>query len=337
VSGEWLQARKTQAEMVRLLYVATTRAKQRLVISGGWPAPGKVVPPEAAANFAALVGRRLDAETVAAQVEAASVREIDGESLVQRVLPAFAEPPDDTADEDETTEAWLPTDQQMLAIDELAAARRSAADRMEQSIVRSASAEAHDRLRRADGEEEDPGTVAYGSRDLAMAIGTAVHGLLETVDIGSDLAKQVEESRDRLMTEIARGLDENQVPDAEKAINELLAGIAAGPCLERLSVLAPAIVARELPVFGWEEPGDGPSAVVSGIVDLVYRDPDDGHLVVADYKTDAVDDEDTVGERARIYEPQVAAYARILRDALCLDEEPHTELWFLAAGRIVRL
>ena len=26
VSGEWLQARKTQAEMVRLLYVATTRA-----------------------------------------------------------------------------------------------------------------------------------------------------------------------------------------------------------------------------------------------------------------------------------------------------------------------
>jgi ATP-dependent helicase/nuclease subunit A len=337
VSGEWLQARKTQAEMVRLLYVATTRAKQRLVVSGGWPSPGKVVPPEAAANFAALVGRRLDAETVSAQVEAATEREIDGESRVQRVLPAFAEPPDETAGDDESKEAWFPTDQQMRAIDDLAAARISAAERMEQRVIRSASTEAHDRLRRADGEEEDPATTMMGSRDLAMAIGTAVHGLLETVDLGSDLTKQVEESRDRLVTEIASGLDEDQVPEAEKTIDGLLARLAAGPCLERLSALAPAVIARELPVFGWEESENAPGTVVSGIVDLVYRDPDDSHLVVADYKTDAVDDEDALGERARIYEPQVAAYARILRDALDLDEEPHTELWFLAADRIIRL
>ena len=76
---------------------------------------------------------------------------------------------------------------------------------------------------------------------------------------------------------------------------------------------------------------------ISGIVDLVYRDLDDGGLVVADYKTDALDDEDALDERARVYEPQVAAYAKILREALDLDEEPHTELWFLAADRIVRL
>jgi ATP-dependent helicase/nuclease subunit A len=337
VSGEWLQARKTQAEIVRLLYVATTRAKQRLVVSGGWPTPGKVIPPEAAANFGALIGRRLDPESVSAQVETSSERQIDEESKVQRVLLALAEASDHSASQDSGKEMWFPSDQQMAAIDELAAARRSAADRMEQQVLRSASGEAHHRLRRADGEEDDPSVSDAGSRDLAMAIGTAVHGLFETVDLGSELPVQVEESRDRLVSEVVRGLDEDRVPEAEKTIAGLLARIAAGPCLKRLSALGPFVVARELPVFGWEEPGDGPGAVVSGIVDLVYRDPENGRLVVADYKTDALDDEAAVEERARVYEPQVAAYAKILRDALDLEEEPHTELWFLAADRIVRL
>jgi ATP-dependent exoDNAse (exonuclease V) beta subunit len=337
VSGEWLQARKTQAEMVRLLYVATTRAKQRLVVSGGWPRPGKVVPPEAAANFAALIGRRLDTEAVSAQVAAGSEREIDAETRVQRVLPAFAEAPDETDDEADAKKGWFPSEQQMRAIGELTGARTSAVERMEQPVIRSASAEAHDRLRRADGEEQGSALAEAGSRDLAMAVGTAVHGLLETLDLGSELAGQVEESRDRLVAEVLRAAGEDQASDAEKTIDAVLARIVAGPCLERLSALAPSVVARELPVFGWEEPGDGPGVVISGIVDLVYRDPDDGRVVVADYKTDALDNEDAIEQRARVYQPQVAAYARILRDALDLDEEPHTELWFLAADRIVRL
>jgi ATP-dependent exoDNAse (exonuclease V) beta subunit len=192
-------------------------------------------------------------------------------------------------------------------------------------------------MRRADGEEGEPATTAVGSRDLAMAIGTAVHGFLETVDLGADLGEQVGESRDRLVAEVAGGLDDAQVPEAEKIIDDLLARLAAGPCLDRLSALAPAVIARELPVFGWEEKEGAPGTVVSGIVDLVYRDPDDGRLVVADYKTDAVDGDIGLEERARVYEPQVRTYARILCDALELEEEPHTELWFLAADRIVRL
>ena len=35
-AAEWEQEQKTRAELVRLLYVATTRAKKRLVVSGGW-------------------------------------------------------------------------------------------------------------------------------------------------------------------------------------------------------------------------------------------------------------------------------------------------------------
>jgi ATP-dependent helicase/nuclease subunit A len=336
-SGEWTHSRKTQAEMVRLLYVATTRAKQRLVVSGGWSAPGKAVPPEAATDFADLIGRRLDRETTTKQVEAGTERLMNDETSVQQVLPVFAERPTEADGGKDTTVVWFPSDRQMRTVDELAVARRAAGERMALPVIRSASSEAHDRMRRADGEEGEPATTAVGSRDLAMAIGTAVHGFLETVDLGADLGEQVGESRDRLVAEVAGGLDDAQVPEAEKIIDDLLARLAAGPCLDRLSALAPAVIARELPVFGWEEKEGAPGTVVSGIVDLVYRDPDDGRLVVADYKTDAVDGDIGLEERARVYEPQVRTYARILCDALELEEEPHTELWFLAADRIVRL
>jgi ATP-dependent exoDNAse (exonuclease V) beta subunit len=175
------------------------------------------------------------------------------------------------------------------------------------------------------------------SRDLAMAVGTAIHGFLEMADLGSDLSLQVRESRDQLVAEVARDLGADRVSEAEKAVDDMLARITAGRILERLSTIGSAVVARELPVYGWEEGGDGPGAVISGIVDLVYRDPDDERLVVADYKTDVLDGDDALEQRVGVYTPQVGAYARILRDALDLDEEPHTELWFLAADRVIRI
>jgi len=192
-------------------------------------------------------------------------------------------------------------------------------------------------MQRADGEEGGLAPTAYVSRNLAMALGTTVHRLLEVLDLGADLQTQVGENRDRVVSEVVSGMGEVQTSEAAKIVDELLARIAAGPCLERLSALAPAVIARELPVFGWEEHEGAPGTVVSGIVDLVYRDPDDSRLVVADYKTDALDDEAALEERTRVYEPQVRTYAKILSDALNLDEEPHVELWFLAADRIVRL
>jgi len=336
-SREWTQSRKTQAEMVRLLYVATTRAKQRLVVSGGWSTPGKDVPPEAATDFANLIGRRLDPEATSAQIEAGSQRETSDETGVQQVMPAFAKTTAEADGVKDSMGGWFPSDRQMRQTDGLAVARRAAGERMASLVIRSASSEAHDRLRRADGEEGEPATVAVGFRDLAMAIGTAVHRFLETADLGADLTAQVGKSRDRMVAEVVSGLVEAQVPGAEKIIDDLLATLISGPCLERLSALAPAVIARELPVFGWEESEHGPGTVVSGIVDLVYRDPDDGRMVVADYKTDAFDGEELLEERARGYEPQVRTYAKILRAALDLEEEPHTELWFLAADRIVRL
>jgi ATP-dependent exoDNAse (exonuclease V) beta subunit len=120
-------------------------------------------------------------------------------------------------------------------------------------------------------------------------------------------------------------------------IERLVARIADGACLEKLEHLASRVTARELPVMQWSQEDGEPGAVVSGFIDLVYRDPGDDRLVVADYKTDSVEGNDQVAERSHAYEPQLRAYAQALRTALDLDYDPPCELWFLAADEIVRL
>ena len=133
-------------------------------------------------------------------------------------------------------------------------------------------------------------------------------------------------------------MDEAQTSEAVRIVDELLARIVAGPCLERLAAIAPAVIARELPVFGSEEHEGAPGTVVSGIVDLVYRDPDDSRLVVADYKTDTLDDEEALaGADQGLRTPGSDLRQRPSTMPSISTHEPHIELWFLAADRIVRL
>jgi ATP-dependent exoDNAse (exonuclease V) beta subunit len=65
----------------------------------------------------------------------------------------------------------------------------------------------------------------------------------------------------------------------------------------------------------------------------VYRDPD-GRLVVADYKSDALEGAEAIDERTAHHAPQVQAYARALARALPGEREPRAELWFLRPGLV---
>ena len=333
-TAEWVQTQKTRAEMVRLLYVAATRAKKRLVISGGWGEPGVEVQPESAQDFARLIGRRLHPESMARQIDAEAERQEDEFPDVLRVMPVFGvlfEAAEVTAG---GQPGWSVPEGCIQRAAELAAARRAAADRMAQPVFRSASAEAHDRLRRAEAEGADSVGESPSDRGLAMALGTAVHQMLEVLDLDRELAPQITEHRAGIVSELGLGRDGEE---AGRRAEELLRRIAEGECLIRLGSVAPNVLSRELPVLLWSEEEGAPGAVVSGIVDLIYRDPEDGRLVVADYKTDRREDAESRAERTQVYEPQVRIYVRALQKALNLDHEPHTELWFLAADRIVRL
>ncbi|MBW2315570.1 MAG: hypothetical protein JRH10_15435 [Deltaproteobacteria bacterium] len=78
----------------------------------------------------------------------------------------------------------------------------------------------------------------------------------------------------------------------------VLERFAASPLCERLREIDAHIVARELPVL--LRPGKGDEALghVVGAIDLLYREPDSGDWVVADYKTDRVTSEEGMRERA---------------------------------------
>ena len=93
--------------------------------------------------------------------------------------------------------------------------------------------------------------------------------------------------------------------------------MAGGPLLGRLRAIADHVIARELPVLlAPDDAAGAPVGFVSGTIDLVYRDPETGELVIADYKTDEVAGGRELRERAVAYAAQGVVYRRALREAL---------------------
>jgi ATP-dependent exoDNAse (exonuclease V) beta subunit len=169
-----------------------------------------------------------------------------------------------------------------------------------------------------------------------MAAGGAVHRALEEWDLAADPLAERDRQRSLLpayLTALARGdILERALPRAA----DLLDHFAASALLRRLQSLRDSVLARELPVL--IPPGHGPHApvgVVTGAIDLLYRDPAGGEIVVADYKTDDVATPADLQRRAAAYAPQGAAYVRAVQEALDLKRPPRFELWFLKADQVV--
>jgi ATP-dependent exoDNAse (exonuclease V) beta subunit len=168
-----------------------------------------------------------------------------------------------------------------------------------------------------------------------MAAGGAIHRALETWDLSADPTEETERQRSLLPAYLATLAEGEDLDRALVRARALLESFAAGPLLLRLRALRDHVVARELPVLLPPRGGDGsPVGVVTGTVDLLYRDPETGRLVVADYKTDDLDPGETEA-RAAAYAPQGAVYVRALQEALELEEELRFELWFLRVERVV--
>jgi ATP-dependent exoDNAse (exonuclease V) beta subunit len=117
--------------------------------------------------------------------------------------------------------------------------------------------------------------------------------------------------------------------------------MARGALGERLRRIAPAVVARELPVLvapavGADRADEdrGPVGASIGAIDLLYRDPDSGEWVVADFKTDRIESEAALRERVAHHAVQGRCYQRATQQALGLEHPPRFELWFLDADRV---
>jgi ATP-dependent helicase/nuclease subunit A len=316
------------AELVRTLYVALTRAKQRLVIAG------LLGPTARRDSHGALLwdSRGAWLESARDRLLAARAR---GEGVCERTdgarrvvwldlreLPSWTEPapaaPDPGAVDRARAEADL-----------LCALARHAARRAARPLLGRASEESADAHREARAEGgRDPG--------IAAAVGSAIHELLERFDWSGAAPEEAwPRAVEQLRSSLARRLGPGRLDAALERASALLASIRSGPLWRRLQDLAAHTLARELPLLArGDEEGGGAVGCVVGAIDWVHLDPATDEVVVVDFKTDRVDGEGSLSERVRHHRPQAERYREAARAALGLSQSPRVELWFLDAGRI---
>jgi ATP-dependent helicase/nuclease subunit A len=268
-------------ERLRLLYVACTRARDHLVVSLHRRA--RKSPPSNARNLTNAELLAQASEDAPSQVSLSSVAAVGATAATPR--PAVVAP-------SQPYDEWSDT----MARVRSRARRPSAvsASSFEGTFGTMSTLTSNvDSL----GEPTDPG-LAKSARDLELppwnkgrygtAIGRAVHGVLQTVDLATGdglddaVAAQV----------LAEGVAEH---------TELVAAMAR-------TALSSEVVRRAAERQHWRETYVGTvigDRVLEGFIDLVYRD-DDG-LVVVDYKTDSVPVE-ALDQRSVFYRPQMAAY-----------------------------
>jgi len=165
-----------------------------------------------------------------------------------------------------------------------------------------------------------------------------MHGLLERFDHGAEdplheLSLRLNEALVWLDGALPR--DDIRATAGER-LKTIAGHFREGPLWQRFLDLDGSILARELALVAAPEAG-GAVGAMTGAIDLVYRDPVTGEIVVADFKTDQLADDGEIQDRSAVYRPQLEIYARALQQAMDLDVMPRKELWFVGVGRIVRV
>jgi ATP-dependent exoDNAse (exonuclease V) beta subunit len=265
-------------EKLRLLYVAATRARDHLVVSVH--RKDRPLPPEASTWTHAELLYNSMGDLPSRDGDVAALDTASRHRLPAAASPAPPSPP---------PAQWLEE-----------RARAFAQGQKRRFVAATTLA------RRSDGAvaatpaaASDPG-LAKDARDLELppwnkgrygtAIGRAVHAVLQTVDL-------------------ATGTGVRDAAAAQAAAEGVLGHDDTIAALATAALESATVRAASTRPF-WREtyvavPAEG--MTLEGYVDLVYRD-DDG-LVVVDYKTDAVGDDDELARRLDHYRVQGAAYA----------------------------
>jgi ATP-dependent helicase/nuclease subunit A len=167
--------------------------------------------------------------------------------------------------------------------------------------------------------ETTPPRATHPDGDRARAFGRLVHRLLEWMPLDSPIERELEATARALAPGL--GLGPGSADEAAAHVRRAL----AHPVVVRASR---ARHYRELPVWLPEE-----GRLLEGVVDLVFEEPEG--LVLVDYKTDAIGDEQALDQAAR-HAAQLRIYARALSLAWGQPAKERLVL-FTALGRAVRV
>ncbi len=312
---------KEEAEQRRVLYVAMTRAKERLILSCGVPdRPHRssflgILREAADSPIGSMENREIRiGEMVLPQTIVSQTDPIAGKNL-KRLPNKLNDPPN----MDGVWKQW-----------DLRERRWNSANSMKRFLTPTSLSDSDNRIVPSRREESL-------ANPQGRVIGTLAHSILESWDFTSEF----EQIHDIMARIFQNGLFPEFTQNFRDLQNELLAIFRGFYSSEPYRNLQGAtIVGREIPfVIPWDcsEPPNQDikihSGVMEGVIDLAYKL--DGDWWIADYKTDHIGDE-LPSHLAAKYEAQ----ARIYRDAVaqCLGlTQIGCQLIFIRHGISIKL
>jgi len=331
--SEERERRVEEAERVRTLYVAMTRARERLVLSGSWPTGDGPNHWRNARSQVQLLQMRQPGVPKLDELwndlsSGNGDRFVDPEGVQWR-FPALDRSTGDVRSR--TDDRPAPSIERWRAE---AAAYRVSSEAADERSRRSSHAPAssfHGEL-----EDHNAGSVA-ADREAALLAGTVIHAAFERWRFGEPTADELVRARDFATNESDRA--PYAIADRVRRRIELLFDrLDSSSSIDRLQSFRDTWHAREVPVIS--PPPDvsvpqPPLAAMTGSIDLLYLDEAEDRFVIVDYKTDLVEGEAAVEERAAAYRPQLEAYRSAIAGALPRERPPRCELWFVWDDRIV--
>jgi ATP-dependent exoDNAse (exonuclease V) beta subunit len=363
IHGKRLEA----AERVRLLYVALTRPKYRLVVAGK-RCPSK--PPNnlaAAETMDGLLQFRPQQPDLLNSFQQNAGQSFEVTDAVHALwyfpnpsTGSLAQAPKATlADPDLTSDFPLfavsserTVSQILQGLQSLRSKREQAKRHQQIPLTSTASgAVSHEQLRHSmhGGEGIDVGLASYDSilhspdaDRQARATGTAVHRALELIDLQLSPEEALELQLNNLPQSLNGFISPDDLPQVVTLAKQVLQQMDNNGLLHELFERRTQILGREIPILlhsGASASIDSknssiPLGAYVGTLDLLYRDPADGQLVVADFKTDQVPNVDAIRQLASAYSAQGEIYCAAVESMFPNEEPPRFELWFLRAGVI---
>lgn len=295
-------------EKLRLLYVATTRARDHLIVSGHYKVSGK-----ADATYATRLAMFSAANPELCRPFSATpmVPSTDGIVGTQHQMPAVAARQDGESMAERNR--WIAARQNLLAPCLVPTAMSATAIAR---TVDAAMADSDDDTASATDESSGPTIVRKKGR-AGSAIGSAVHATLEFVDFDEpgDLDALVQ--RQCELHAIADYVDTVGALVRSALNSDAVALARTNTAFRELYVGAPL--------------GD---VMVEGYVDLLVQTPDG--LVIIDYKTDSASSPAEIDAKLAAYELQGAAYAVALEESTGLDVVDCRFVFCKASGAIER-
>jgi ATP-dependent exoDNAse (exonuclease V) beta subunit len=292
--ARWIDRQQSEAEENRLLYVAATRAKEKLIISGHvshgrgrWSADGWLKQ--------VLEVLEVDLEEVATERGWHEFRLVNDESISLWASPQI-EPPVEI--DQEITFEWPESKEKPLYMPAVAEAVELSDDDLVEMPLRTW---------RVTGEELRPPAASVG-----RMVHEAIRCWLFPEDHELDALLEAEALSEGLVEPRQR---ENAIRESKTLLTRLREHVLWEEIYNASERLHEVPYTRLLP----------DSRIDSGRIDLLYRLKNGWKLI--DFKTDELRDQEALEGAVEEYRPQVTRYAQAVRDLL--DSEPEIFLCFL--------